>query len=82
MVSISMISTGSESYHTAVASSGVFLHNIVEAFFHLLRLLGVHEFADRFGWILEGRVILIYADLGDHGCHRYVRDIAVQKLLA
>ena len=70
------------SYYTAVASSCVFLHDIVEFFFHHFRLLCIHKLADGLAGILESRVIFIHTDLGDHGCNRNIRDIAVQKLFA
>ena len=70
------------SYHTAVTSAGIFFHNIAEAFFHLLRLFGVYELADRLGRIRESGIILVNAYLSDHGCNRYVCDIPVQQLFA
>ena len=68
------------SNNTAIASAGIFFHDVAVFFFHHLRLFLVEELADRFGWIVESRIIFIDTNLCDHGCNRDICDTAVEQL--
>ena len=60
-----------------VPPARIFLHDILEIFFHHLCLLRRNELANRLGRRLERRVVFIHAHLCNHRSNRHIGNAAV-----